>query len=287
MNVIRNDFKDSMNYPINGVRTLITKLYEQKDGPEKKTKLQETQKLIDNIKQTFDKVKTNLDNEYSEVLKEVNKSRIELNDVIGFGDHVNGFDVEFKVDENIDFLDVYAAYLGNDYEKMKTNYIKAIEILNETYQLKFEKLKLNEPITEDEINQIFDEKDKETFIRIHSNYILSEQNRTKYKDRISIELPNISNDKIELLDSFIEYKRWLRVQSKAIFRDLEKRKLDLKTKTIKSIEEEIKETEERMTKELELIKQESKVSKLHKNRDQMRVEYEAKLLVIKEIEEEK
>lgn len=42
-----------------------------------------------------------------------------------------------------------------------------------------------------------------------------------------------------------------------------------------------------MTKELELMRQEAKVSKLHKNRDELRIEYEAKLRVIKEIEAEK
>jgi hypothetical protein len=90
-----------------------------------------------------------------------------------------------------------------------------------------------------------------------------------------------------MLDAYIEHKRWLKVQSKALFRDWEREKLDLKQRTVKSIEEEIKDTEERIAKELLSMKQESKNSKLHVIRDEMRVEYEAKLRVIKEIEEEK
>ena len=106
-------------------------------------------------------------------------------------------------------------------------------------------------------------------------------------ERIEIEFPSFPRDKIEMLDAFIEHKRWLKVQRKALFRDWEREKLELKQRTIKSIEEEIKETEERISKELEFMKQESYVAKLHKNRDEKRIENEARLKVIKEIEEEK
>ena len=66
---------------------------------------------------------------------------------------------------------------------MKKDYTKAIDILNETYQLKFEKLKLNEPISEEEINEMFTQKEKDALVRIHNDYIISEQNRKKYQER--------------------------------------------------------------------------------------------------------
>jgi hypothetical protein len=159
--------------------------------------------------------------------------------------------------------------------------------MNETYQLKFERLKMNEPVSLEEINQLFSDKEKEAMMRIHNDYIIGGKNRTKYKERVEIEFPNYPPGKIEMLDSYIEFKRWFRVQSKALFRDWEREKLELKERTIKSIEEEIKDTEEKLAKELSLMKQEVYVAKLHKNRDEKRIEYEAKLRVIKEIEEEK
>lgn len=140
----------------------------------------------------YNKVWNNLENEYSEVLRDVNKSRMELNEILK--DQVNGFDVEFKVGENIDFLDSYSQFLGPDYEKMKKDYKRAIDILNETYQLKFEKLKLNEPISEEEINEIFTEKEKETLTRIHNDYILAEQNRKKYQERYGINFHNFNSN---------------------------------------------------------------------------------------------
>jgi hypothetical protein len=49
--------------------------------------------------------------------------------------------------------------------------------MNETYQLKFERLKLNEPVTTEEINEVFSEKEKDTMLRIYNDYILGSQNR--------------------------------------------------------------------------------------------------------------
>jgi hypothetical protein len=38
--------------------------------------------------------------------------REELTDIIGFEDSVKGFDMEFMVDDSIDFLDIYSDFLG-------------------------------------------------------------------------------------------------------------------------------------------------------------------------------
>jgi len=220
-------------------------------------------------------------------MKEINQHRISLNEVIGFSDQVRGFDIEFMVDDQIDFLDIYAKFLGDDYHKMKKDYKRAIDTMNETFKLKYERLKMNEPVTQEEINEEFNEKEKEAMKRIYNDYILGGQNRVKYQERIEIEFPNYPRRKLEMLDSYIEHKRWLKVQSKALFRDWERDKLEFKQRTIKAIEEEIAETEEKIARELEYMKQESKIAKLHENRDEMRIEYEAKLRVIQEIEEEK
>jgi len=220
-------------------------------------------------------------------MKEINQHKVNLTEVIGFSDKVKGFDIDFMVDDQIDFFDIYAKFLGDDYEKMKIDYKRAMDIMNETFELKLERLKMNEPVTQEEINQEFNNKEKETMKRIYDDYILSSQNRVKYQERIEIEFPNYPREKLDMLDSYIEHKRWLKVQGKALFRDWQREKLELKQRTIKAIEEEIAEAEEKIARDLKSLKQGSKVAKLHRNRDEMRIEYEAKLAVIKEIAEEK
>ena len=158
--------------------------------------------------------------------------------------------------------------------------------MNQTFQLKFERLKMNEPVSQKEINEIFSEKEKDAMNRIYNDYILGGQNRKKYQERIEIEFSNYPREELQMLDAFIEHKRWLKVQNKALFRDWEREKMELKQKTVKSIEDEISETEEAISKELLRMKQDSKVAKLHEERNEKRIEYEAKLKVIKEIEEE-
>jgi hypothetical protein len=131
--VSRSDFRDNIQYPINGVRQLITALYEQKKRynfekkPDKKQKLAEeydakkveTEHIMVSIQSSFGKVEEGLKEEYSRLMKEINQHRMELNDVITFSDHVKGFDIEFMVNDQIDFFDIYANFLGDDYEKMK------------------------------------------------------------------------------------------------------------------------------------------------------------------------
>ena len=137
----------------------------------------ETQKLLQSVKIGFKQVEDELKDEYSQIMKEINNHRMELNDILGFSDQVKGFDIEFMVDDQISFLDIYSAFLGDDYEKMKNDYRKAIEIMNETYKLKFERLELNEPVTQEEVNQVFTNKEIERMIKIHSDYIIASQNR--------------------------------------------------------------------------------------------------------------
>ena len=63
--------------------------------------------------------------------------------------------------------------------------------------------------------------------------------------------------------------------------------MELKEKTVKMIEDEVQETKERLLRELELFKQESKQAKKHAKLEDKRKEYEEKMRVIREIEEDK
>lgn len=72
-----------------------------------------------------------------------------------------------------------------------------------------------------------------------------------------------------------------------MIRDWEWEKLELKDKIVKSIENEIKETEAKLQAHLAKIRQKAKTDKMHKKRDDEWVEYEARLAVINEIKEAK
>ena len=48
--------------------------------------------------------------------------RGDLQEVMGFEDTVKGFDMDMVTDDNIDFLDIYAEFLGEEYLKMKENF---------------------------------------------------------------------------------------------------------------------------------------------------------------------
>ena len=43
---------------------------------------------------------------------ELSECRDSIQDIVGFDDFVRGFDGELVTDENIDFLDIYAQFLG-------------------------------------------------------------------------------------------------------------------------------------------------------------------------------
>jgi DNA repair ATPase RecN len=52
----------------------------------------------------------------------------------------------------------------------------------------------------------------------------------------------LTKQQLELLDNYFEHKRWFRAKTKALFRDWEREKLELKQKTVKMIEQEVQET---------------------------------------------
>jgi hypothetical protein len=43
---------------------------------------------------------------------DLNDSRSSLQELLGFEDSVKGFDLEMVTDDNLDFLDMYAEFLG-------------------------------------------------------------------------------------------------------------------------------------------------------------------------------
>jgi hypothetical protein len=76
------------------------------------------------------------------------------------------------------------------------------------------------------------------------------------------------------MDAYLEHRRFFKYKTKAHFRDWERDKKDLKERTVRLIEEEVDETKNRLMKDLELFRVESKKERKHQKLDEKRREYE-------------
>ncbi len=54
-------------------------------------------------------------------------------------------------------------YLGNEYAKMKADYARAIDVLNQTYKLKFERLSYSLKVNPEEAAELWSPEDQELF----------------------------------------------------------------------------------------------------------------------------
>jgi len=77
---------------------------------EKKSK--EISELIKEVKRSFEEVDKELKSELGNLRLDMSDSRSSLQELMGFEDSVKGFDLEMVTDDNIDFLDIYAEFLG-------------------------------------------------------------------------------------------------------------------------------------------------------------------------------
>jgi hypothetical protein len=76
------------------------------------------------------------------------------------------------------------------------------------------------------------------------------------------------------MDAYLEHRRFFKSKTKALFRDWERDKKELKERTVRLIEEEVDETKNRLMKDLELFRVESKKERKHQKLDEKRREYE-------------
>lgn len=108
-------------------------------------------------------------------------------------------------------------------------------------------------------------------------------------ERLSLEFKDESLPKsdLDLLDAYLEHKRWYKQRSRALYRDWERDKKELRDKTVKMIEEEVEETKERLMKDIEIFRLESKKEKKHYILEEKRKEHDDKMKIIQEIEDDK
>ena len=125
-----------------------------------------------NLKEKFTQVSNELKQEAAEHRYDLNESRDQLSDFLGFEDQVRGFDLENTTDENLDFLDIYAEFLGEEYFRMKDSYQKAITTMNELFMLENERARMQAPISMDELSEMFSSGVIERAQAVHDTYVV-------------------------------------------------------------------------------------------------------------------
>ena len=98
---------------------------------------------------------------------------------------------------------------------------------------------------------------------------------------------SITRVDLDLLDRFYQHKRWLKQKEKALLRDWNREKQELKDKTVQMIEEQIEEQSQKLKTEFEQMKMSRIKSEKHANLEEHRAEYQQKMQIIEEIRREK
>ena len=163
--------------------------------------------------------------------------------------------------------------------------------MTELFQLETERARIAAPIEYEALVERYGLDVINRASAVHDSYIVQGgKSREMYMERLGIEYKkdySLTKQDLDLIDGYLEHRRFLRARSKALYRDWERDKRDLKDKTVKMIEEEVAETREKLMKELELYRVEAKQEKKHAKLDIKRKDYEEKMKIIEEIELEK
>lgn len=109
-------------------------------------------------------------------------------------------------------------------------------------------------------------------------------------DRLELEFRmerGVSRMDLDELDRFFDHKRWLKQKEKALMRDWQREKKDLRDRTIQMIEQQVEEQSAKLKADFEAVKQNRVRTEMHANLEELRVDYSEKMAIIEEIKREK
>jgi len=141
--VHRQEFQRDLLENVHSIQTVVNSLKEEVKAVNfaktqtKKAELKqrylkkrtEVETMISDVKEIIAQIGSHLASEQQMLAHDIQQHKVRLADVLGFGDEVKGFD-QVTVDDSIDYLDIYAEFLGEEeYEKAKEGYIRALNML--------------------------------------------------------------------------------------------------------------------------------------------------------------
>ena len=109
-------------------------------------------------------------------------------------------------------------------------------------------------------------------------------------DRVELEFrmdASISRQDCDQLDRYFQHKRWQKQKEKALLRDWNREKQELKDKTVQMIEAQVEEQSQKLKADFEFMKSNRIKSEKHTNLEEQRDDYSRKMEVIDEIKREK
>jgi hypothetical protein len=115
--------------------------------------------------------------------------------------------------------------------------------MTELYKVEKERLQLNAPISHAELSQQFDADILNRFQAVHELFQKNGKTREKYMQRLDLEFKDqgLKKSDLELIDSFFEHKRWVKQKQRAMLRELQRDRHNLKEKSIAMIEAQVEE----------------------------------------------
>lgn len=91
-------------------------------------------------------------------------------------------------DESIDFLDIYADFLGvSEYTTMKEHYQKALATMHDINMLELERFRMKAPVTQEELGDRYGQEVLQRFGNVHEAYLKQGKTRDKYMQRLKLE----------------------------------------------------------------------------------------------------
>ena len=107
-------------------------------------------------------------------------------------------------------------------------------------------------------------------------------------ERLELEFKDeLKKQQIDELDKYHEQKRWQRQKEKALLREFNGKRQELKERTQKLIEDMVEETSQKLKADYEHSKMQRVKAEKHERLEELRVEYEWKMNIINEIKRDK
>lgn len=257
----------------------------------------EVRTLLSQVKGNLALIGDHLKMEKGMLTSDIRRHKERLADVLGYGDEVRGFD-QAVADENLDQLEIYREFLGEkEYAQVQLNYQRALQTMEMLYKTEIQRLSLQqqpgatgEVPSQEHIQMVFTPDQIKRFAAVFDSYQKQgNASRHSYMGRAELEFrmdSGITRGDLDALDAYFQHKRWLKQKEKALVRDWQREKAELKEKTVALIEAQVEETSQRLKQEFEQMKMQRVKAEKHANLEELKKEYNYKMDVINEIREE-
>eukprot|EP01016_Furgasonia_blochmanni_P022690 TRINITY_DN2466_c0_g2_i1.p1 TRINITY_DN2466_c0_g2~~TRINITY_DN2466_c0_g2_i1.p1 ORF type:complete len:347 (+),score=97.60 TRINITY_DN2466_c0_g2_i1:467-1507(+) len=136
----------------------------------------------------------------------------------------------------------------------------------------------------DEINKIWTGSMKDRFYHIYRTYIKAGKDRELYMDRLKIEFPELTRKQIDDYDRIVMSREATRKRRKALYRDWNREKLDLKGKLQSQVKQQIAQSLAATQKEMERAQLNQELIRIRKEFEERKVLFDKKQ---RDIEEKK